>query len=234
MQAMYRHFLRFLRALGLLAAVVLQLLPLHASAHLMMPQRGTLNFVDGGAYLVMSLPVSAFPYINDNGNHLLSAQSFTKHQQRMAADVEAQVQLLDAQGPLQLEGAFLNFTLPDNDLNGSASDIVVLGRFNLRNPEDAKSAALRLRVTLFGTAANEKSVTVTVTRLNPQTQLKETEQLVLSADRPEWTIFSSAGGVLADYFRLGIQHLGKGIDQIFLFLLLLAAAAAGWRQYCLR
>jgi hypothetical protein len=231
---MHRYFLRFLRVFGLLAAAVLQLLPLQASAHLMMPQRGTLNFVDGSAYLVMSLPVSAFPYSNDNENHLLSAQSFTKHQQRMAADVEAQVQLLDAQGPLQLEGTFLNFTPPDNDPNGAASDIVVLGRFNLRNPEDAKNAALRLRVTLFGVSANEKSVTTTVTRLNPQTQQKEREQLVLSADRPEQAIFSSAGDMLADYFRLLMQYLGKGFDQLFLLLLVLAAAAAGWRQYCLR
>jgi hypothetical protein len=230
---MYRDLFRLQRALGLLVAAVLQLLPLHASAHLIMPQSGTLNFVDGSAYLVMSLPVSAFPYINDNENHLLSAQSFTKHQLRMAADVEAQVQLLDAQGPLQLEGTFLNFTPPDNDPSGSASDIVVLGRFKLRYAEDAKSSALRLRVTLFGTAANEKSLTATVTRWNPQTQQKEREQMVLSADRPERAIFSSAWGMLADYCRLSMQHLSKGIDQLFLWLLVLAAVA-GCRRYCLR
>lgn len=221
-----------LRVLCLLAAAVLQLLPLQASAHLMMPQRGTLNFVDGGAYMVLSLPVTAFPYTDEKGDHLISQQAFGKYQQRMAKDIEAYVQLLDDQGPLQLEGTFLNFTPPDNDPSGSVSQIVVLGRFNLRHPDDAHRAALRLRMKLFGTAADEQSVTATVTRVNPQTQEKERQLLVLSFDRPERVIFASAWSVLVDYVRLGIEHVLTGLDHL-LFLLVVLAAATGWRQVLL-
>lgn len=218
------HSVRAWRALCLLAAAVLQLLATPASAHLIMPQRGTLNFVDAGAYLVLSLPVSAFPYTNENGDPLLSAQRFTKYQQRMAADVEAQVQLLDAQGPLRLEGTFLNFTPPDNDPNGSAPDIVVLGRFKLRRPDDANGGALRLRITLFGTSAKEQNVTTTVTRVNLQTGQKERELLVLSADRPERTLFASAWGVLGDYFRLAVEYIRTRFEPLSLFSVALAAA----------
>jgi hypothetical protein len=220
------------RALGLLVAAVLQLLPLQASAHLMMPQRGTLNFVDGGAYLVLSLPVSAFPYTDERGDHLLSQQGFAKYQKRMTEDIEAHVQLRDAQGPLQLEGTFLNFTPPDNDANGSAAQVVVLGRFKLRQPDDVNRAALRLRITLFGSAADEQSVTATVTRVNPQTKQKERQLLVLSATQPERVIFASTWSVLVDYVRLGMEHILTGFDHL-VFLLVVLAATVGWRHVLL-
>jgi len=213
------------RALLTIVITVVHLLPMPACAHLMLPQRGTLNFVDGSAYLVLSLPVSAFPYANENGKNLIAAESFAKFQLRMAADIEAQVHLLDAKGPLQLEGTFLNFTPPDNDPSGAASDIVVLGRFKLRNQEDATATTLRLRMTVFGKATHEQFVTVTLTRMNPQSQQKEREQLVLSADRPERTIFASVWSLVTDYFRFGLERIRTGISPVS--YLVVAHTAAG-------
>lgn len=43
-----------------------------AQAHVILAQKGTLNIVDGGAFMVLSLPVSAFSGIDDDGDALLS------------------------------------------------------------------------------------------------------------------------------------------------------------------
>ncbi len=44
------------------AAMLLMLAaPLNASAHLMVEQRGTINIVDDSAFMVVSVPVAAFP-----------------------------------------------------------------------------------------------------------------------------------------------------------------------------
>lgn len=47
--------------------VLLSALP-NAHAHLMPTQRGTLNVVDDGAFMALSLPVSAFNGVDENGD----------------------------------------------------------------------------------------------------------------------------------------------------------------------
>ncbi|MGK0269760.1 MAG: hypothetical protein ACI88H_000392 [Cocleimonas sp.] len=57
----------------LIAAIVPQ-----ASAHLMVAQHGTLNFKGSGAFIVLSVPISAFTNINDDGDGKLSSSEFKK------------------------------------------------------------------------------------------------------------------------------------------------------------
>ena len=45
-----------------------------ANAHLMVAQQGTLNVVDDGAFVVMSLPISAFSSVDDDGDGKLSRE----------------------------------------------------------------------------------------------------------------------------------------------------------------
>jgi hypothetical protein len=58
----YRWWL--LRLVGLLGLLALQT----AQAHLMVAQRGTLNFVGSGGFVVMALPVDAFTGVDDDGD----------------------------------------------------------------------------------------------------------------------------------------------------------------------
>jgi HupE / UreJ protein len=213
-------------------ALLLQLLPMTASAHLMMPQQGTLKFINGGGYLVLSLPVSAFPYAVSAANGLLSLEDFAKHQDRMTRDVETGVQLLDRQGALKLEGIFLNFTPPDNDPKGAVSQIVVLGRFGLRHGDDVHLGALTWRIALFGTAKSEQTFTATVTRADFQTGEKIRQAMVFSPEVPERKVFPPVGAVFADYLWLGMEHILTGLDHL-LFLLVVLSSAVGWRQVLL-
>lgn len=200
------------------------------NAHLISPQRGTLNFVNGGGYMMLSLPVSAFPYADDDGDHLLSQAEYLAHKNQMAKDIEANVQLLDAKGALNLEGTFLNFTPPDNAPDAPAAQIIVLGRFNPRNPGDISN--LRWRIGLFGVNADEKNFQVTVARTSPITGEKERQALSFNPQIAERSLFPSQWAVIAQYTYLGIHHIGTGLDHL-LFLLVVLAAMTGWRQVLL-
>ena len=54
--------------LALWLALGLALWAPQAQAHMMVAQKGTLNFEAGGAYLLVSLPVSAFTGFDDETN----------------------------------------------------------------------------------------------------------------------------------------------------------------------
>ena len=49
-----------------------------AHAHLMVEQHGTINFTNGGAFLVLSVPVSAFDGVEDDGDGALSAKELSQ------------------------------------------------------------------------------------------------------------------------------------------------------------
>lgn len=101
-----RLFQRGLRALliGLLSWAFL--LPA-AQAHLMVAQRGTLNIVNGGAFIVLSMPVLAFRGVDDDGDGRMSNAEFAAHRLTIADTVKANVVLSDAQGPRELQGMML-------------------------------------------------------------------------------------------------------------------------------
>jgi HupE / UreJ protein len=192
-----------------------------AQAHLMVAQRGTLNIVGDGAFMVLSLPVSAFSGIDDDGDSKLSAAEFAAHRVTIASAVAREVRVLDEQGARPLEGMMLSPAPPDEAPTQPATQLVVLGRFALR---DAASP-LRFEVDLFGKTAAERTFQITVTRASKtQTQL-----LVLTPRQPARILFPSAWSVFADYVVIGAEHIVTGLDHL-LFLLVVLAASWGWRQ----
>ncbi len=69
-----------------------------ANAHLMVAQQGTLNVVEGGAFMVISLPTSAFTSVDDDGDGKLSREEFTTHQTDLRTAVMHGIQLRDNEG----------------------------------------------------------------------------------------------------------------------------------------
>jgi HupE / UreJ protein len=194
-------------------------------AHLMVAQRGTLNMVGDGAFMVLSLPVSAFSGIDDDGDGKLSAAEFATHRAEIFTVVTRDVQLVDAQGARPIEGLMLSLSPPDDAPQSPANQLVVLGRFALA-PATADTTALdsslRFRINLFGKEALERRFQVTVTR-KPQTQL-----MVLTPEYPQRTLLPSILTVFADYVVLGAEHIVMGFDHL-LFLLVVLSAGWGWR-----
>ena len=186
-----------------------------AHAHLMVSQRGTLNLVDSGAYLVLSLPVSAFTGIDDDRDGKLSQQELRTHAPSIEAQVQNGVQLVSLRGAHVLEGLMLNTSPPDDAPGAPAEQIVVMGRF-LLEPSDPD---LAFTFKLFGSGKTEQVEQITVTRG------AETQLMTLTPQRNQSTVLPASWRVFFDQAVSGAAHILAGVDHLLFLLLVLAA---GW------
>jgi len=133
-----------------------------AQAHLMVAQHGTLNIVEGSAFMVLSLPVSAFEGIDDNNDGEVSMIEFNSHRAAIVESVKQNVILSDENGDRPLRGIMLSPVMPHDAVHPAtvASQVVVMGSFTL---DDADSA-LRFQVGLYGERIEERSLEITATR----------------------------------------------------------------------
>lgn len=83
-----------------------------ASAHMMVAQNGTLNLLGDGAFLVASLPASAFLGVDDDGDGALSAAELRAHQTKIIASMHSGISLQDETGSLPLQGLMVNLASP--------------------------------------------------------------------------------------------------------------------------
>ena len=133
-----------------------------AQAHLMAAQKGTLNIVGNAAFLVLSVPVTAFKGVDDDGDGALSKAELALRVETIRAQVQAGVQLLGPGGALPLQLMMLDIAPPEKTPDAPASHLVVLGRFQLDSaggssdkPTTFVSNGLSLRFSLFGTKKGE-------------------------------------------------------------------------------
>lgn len=143
--------------LPLLAIITAAISITGANAHLIDAQNGTLNFAEDGAYLVLSLPLSAFSGIDEDQNGKVSMIEFNNHRTSVIAAIERQVVLSSDSGALILDGIMLSPQSSHDMSNESISQVVVLGRFTYaefpRSPN--------LHVSLFGDRPAEQFFKIT-------------------------------------------------------------------------
>ena len=199
----------------------------NAQAHLMVAQKGTVNLQGDGAYMVVSLPVSAFQGIDDDGDGAWSPQELGLHAAQIHIQLAQQLRLRDAQGPRPIEGVTLMPTPPDDKPNDPVTQLVVMARFVLAHPValDAlhPEQGLLFHAGLYGQQAAEKQLSITVT------QGAHKQLLMLSPERPEQALFPSGLQVVMDYLQLGILHILTGWDHL-LFLAVVLLGGGHWRQ----
>ncbi len=190
-----------------------------AQAHLMVAQRGTLNLVNNGAYMVLSLPASAFQGVDDDQDGTLSNAELSRHATRIEQQVQQGVQLLDHGTALPLEGVMLQPSHTDAGQPDTAAQILVLGRFAL----GAEPSGLRLRLSLYGHGPGEQSQSITVS------QGAHAERLVLTQASPEGDVLPNEWRNFTRHLEEGMTHVLSGFDHL-LFLLVVLATGWGLRQ----
>ena len=155
----------------------------------MVAQHGTLNFVGDGAFMVLSLPVSAFDHIDDDADGELSVAEFTKYRPAIVAAVNANVQLLGEEGPRLLQGMMLSPVVPHDGRQVPTDQLVVMGRFALAGMDtqsgNALSGKLRFHLGLFGNTAEEQLMEMTATRVVEPKKHK----FVLTPKQPDVGLF---------------------------------------------
>ena len=209
------------------AAALLALVALPAAhAHLMVAQRGTLNLVGSGGFVVMSVPVQALQGVDDDGDGRLSLAEMRAHASSIEAQVLRGLQLVGDAGPLPLEGLMLNLSPDDSASTAPAAHLVVMGRFAIADGSPQALSRLKLRFTLFGKTAETQQQTITVSRGS------EAQKMVLSPGHDAGVLFPSPWTVLRDNAALGAEHVLSGLDHM-LFLLVVLATGWGWRRTAL-
>lgn len=198
-----------------------------AHAHLMVAQKGTLNLQGEGAYLVLSLPVSAFTGIDDNGDGAWSDAELAAHQDGIHQQLRARLLLRDAQGPRPIDSITLAPTPTDDVTPHGVNHVVVLVRFKLAQPVSPEATQgvrdVAFRADLFGHTEAERVLSIAVT----QGALKQL--MVLTPERPEQTLFPTPSQVTLDYAVLGVLHILTGWDHL-LFLAVVLLGGGTWRQ----
>jgi len=189
-----------------------------AHGHLIVDQKGTINFVEDGAFLVVSLPVTALEGADDDGDGKLSFSEMARHTPELQRQIKAGLRLTDRSGEKALDGLLLNLSPPDNAPSSPATHIVAMGRFALGVPAESLESA-RFESSLFGRVESEKTLTITLKR-GEQSQL-----LLLTPDNPGGRVFPSAWATFLDVIRSGATHVLGGLDHL---LFLLVVLAAGW------
>jgi hypothetical protein len=186
-----------------------------AQAHMMVAQQGTLNLLGDGAFMVMSLPVSAFIGTDTDGDGKLSTIELHTHQVNIIAAVHRGIAVLDETGARPLQGLMVNLASPDESPDSPSGQLLVMGRFTLAT----ESRDLRLRVNLFGVSQKEQTFQVKVLRGN------EAQWLVFSPNQPVRKLFAAKWELFLDFTQWGFLHIFAGFDHL---LFLLVALASGW------
>ena len=123
-------------------------------------QKGTLNLQDDGAYMVVSLPVSAFQGVDDNGDGALSAQELGLHGPQIQEQLVQHLRLRDLTGLRPMVGITLVPTPRDDNPSDPVTQLVVLARFQLAQPlaMDAPEAVqgLNFHAGLFSPKESER------------------------------------------------------------------------------
>ena len=86
--------LKYMGLITMLLAINL-LISFCASAHLMVAQKGTINIVDDEAFVVVSLPISAFVGIDTNLDGQISMIEFNLNRKAVKQEIEQKFILLD-------------------------------------------------------------------------------------------------------------------------------------------
>lgn len=131
-----------------------------ANAHLMVAQHGTLNIVDNGAFMVLSLPISSFKDVDDDNDGKVSMLEFNNHRASIIKTIRKNVRLIDSAGNRPLQGIMLSPVVSHDAPQATPSQLTVMGKFTLDNGD----RPLRFHIGLYGTLAAQQSLEITATR----------------------------------------------------------------------
>ncbi|MFK7965890.1 MAG: HupE/UreJ family protein [Burkholderiaceae bacterium] len=224
MRTIRRHMLGLLFGLSLVS-----LLPATADAHLMSAQRGTLNFTGNSAFMVVSLPVSAFGNIDLNGEKQLSRAELTRHRTAITSLIAQNIRLFDRNGQLELQDIMLALSGGGHGHVNSSSHLTMMGRFALaQNLDQELDQGFSFAISLFGDTPVEQSYAITASR----SERRERHRLELTAKKPAAVLFPPQASVFSQSLTDGVIHMTGGLNHL-VFLLVVIAGSIGLRQILL-
>lgn len=163
-----------------------------ASAHMMVAQHGTLNVKDNGVYMMLSLPVSSFEDIDDDGDGKMSSSEYNKHKPNIISTVNKKVKLSNSEGLRPLQGLLIIPVVPHEPANAPADQLVIMGRFSLDKTKTENNKNLTFEVTLFGQNATEKNYTISAKRKSKTSVDYEKDKFKVTPQQSKRKLFKHA------------------------------------------
>jgi hypothetical protein len=154
----------------------------------MVAQHGSLNIVDNGVFMVISLPVTAFKNVDDDNDGKLSNEEFSRHRPSIASTVHEKITLSENGRKITLQGMMLAPVTSHHSLQTPSSQLIVMGRYTIVSP----NSDLRYEIELFGTMPPEKTLEITVTNK----QYNNKQVLKLSPKKTTASLFQSERATL--------------------------------------
>lgn len=130
-----------------------------AMGHMMVAQHGTLNVVDDGVFMVLSLPVTAFEGVDDDEDNKLSLNEFKTYRHLITEQVIAKAILKDQEKALPLQGVMLSPVTDHDYPDQPVSQLIVIGKYALKGAK----GPLNYGINLFGHTSNEQHLKITAT-----------------------------------------------------------------------
>lgn len=196
-----------------------------AKAHFVANQKGTLNIARNSAFLVISIPISAFQGVDDDLDGLLSKPELKVHFDAIEQKVKEGILLFASGGAIPL-----NWVMIDIDHSTStaadlpASHLIVLGRYESNqignDGSEHNSSSLKnleMHFTLYGRGANEQVEDLTITRQH------ETQWLRFSSENSRQSLLPSVALIFYSYMKNGAIHVLKEPDHLLFLLVVLSA-----------
>jgi hydrogenase/urease accessory protein HupE len=211
------------RLTSLLVLLLTLVAPTAALAHLMPEKTGTIHIVGNSAFVVVSIPVSAFQGIATQPDGSLAASDLLSAHASMQQQFDAHFQVRD-----QLLGGQSVVTwvlMPQDTQDRSTHEqtstyVVVLNRINFSAPPHH----LTLFTDFFQGAQDNRMLTLKVSRD------KEIQMLVLTPGQQRFQLLPGKLTLFTTFVRTGINHILTGPDHL-LFLLTILVGAATWRYW---
>jgi hypothetical protein len=190
-----------------------------AHAHLMPERQGTVHLVGKLAYVVISLPMSAFPGIDDNGDGLSATDELERHEADIRQRIESGLQLIDADRQTQGRARWREFLLlPPSQEDAKDSYFLALAVTEFAVVPTRFSMGGTL---LASTSAGRDTLKITATRSTPG-QADLVDVGLLSNAHPTFNFFAPAPEVVLRFSQSGLEHILRGADHIVFLIALLA------------
>lgn len=188
-----------------------------AAAHLMPEERGTVNIVGTTAYSVISVPVEAIAFADDNKDGQIDTPELQRHNAGLRSAFSQGYSLSEDGNASSIDLVYP--LLPSEaEADGDRSHYLVF----MHQQKFARAPArLKLTSSLF---SDQGSITLTAT------QGDEVSMVVLTPLRPHALVFPGWQDTAVEFVTLGLQHILGGIDHL-LFILTIVAAGTGWRYW---
>jgi hydrogenase/urease accessory protein HupE len=205
-----------------LLMLLLVAFPPAARAHLMPEKSGTVHIVDKSAFVVVSIPVSAFHGLQTEPDGTLTPEELQACSAIMQQQFETRFLVRDTAlgGTPVVTWVLMPQDGNDNQPRPRTNYVVVLQRINFT----AVPTHLSLYTDFFAGSQGDKMLTLKVSRD------QEVQMLVLKPGTARFELLPGKLHLLETFIATGVDHILTGPDHL-LFLLTILVGAASWRYW---